>query len=35
MNEAAMRLFVSLRGEAEEELEHADIEKVDSEDGIS
>ena len=34
-NEAAMRLFVSLQGEAEQELEWCDIDKVDHEDGIS
>ena len=33
-NEAAMALYVSLRGEAEEELEHADLASINHRDGI-
>lgn len=33
-NEAAMNLFVSLKGEAEEELENADVTKINDKDGI-
>ena len=33
-NEAAMALYVSLRGEAEEELEHADLSLINHKDGI-
>ena len=33
-NEAAMNLFVSLKGEAEEELENADLKKINAKDGI-
>ena len=34
-NEASLMLYSSLRGDAEEELEHCDLAKVDSDDGIS
>ena len=33
-NEAAMMLYVSLKGEAEEELEHASLDRIDSEGGV-
>ena len=33
-NEAAMNLFVSLKGEAEEELENADLKKITAKEGI-
>ena len=33
-SEAAMMLYVSLKGEAEEELEHASLDRIDSENGV-